>query len=182
MKVSQKLIIWLAVALDPKKPMRFWQALIAMPVVVIVAIIGLIFVGPWQAGLPILVALILYVGLVREFQTLVVHVQSWVAGGAHNRALAFAIAVVFAAICYGFRNLQKHVYGLFEIAFGITCLWEGLNPTRSGETATALVLGGVFVVVRGVDNTRAGWREGGYFEKVKPSKVPANESVDGEGI
>lgn len=151
---------WAQAIIDPSTPMPFWKALLLrIPLQMVAAIFILLFVIPRRALLPILVSLILYVWLIFGIRRTVHEVHSWIAGGAHNRAIAFIVAVYLCAVCYGYRGVEKHKYGLYEIAFGLTCLWEGLNPTRSSEAAVALLLGGMFVVVRGIDNTHAGWKE-----------------------
>jgi len=67
--------------------------------------------------------------------------------------------VLFCVLIYGLRSSQRHVYGLFETAFGLACIWEGLDPHRDAKTAGAVVIAGIYIVMRGIDNTRLGWKE-----------------------
>jgi hypothetical protein len=113
--------------------------------------------------LPMLAALAIYRWQVEGFAGFVSRHLTQVGSDNSIRYWTFAGLLLFGVVIYGLRANQRHVYGLFETAFGQACIWEGLDPHRDPKTAGAVVIAGIYVMIRGIDNTRLGWKEQAEF-------------------
>jgi hypothetical protein len=84
---------------------------------------------------------------------------------------AFALVLVAALgfVLYFVRENFKQLYGLAEIAIGLSAAWTGFPKLAAEPLPGALALAaGVYIIVRGIDNYVVGRTPGGKFaERVK---------------
>lgn len=74
-----------------------------------------------------------------------------------------AAAVFFTALgffLYWIKTILRFYYGIAEILIGVTVCWMGLgNPPANGLVASITIAGGIYIIVRGVDNAVQGKAE-----------------------
>jgi squalene-hopene/tetraprenyl-beta-curcumene cyclase len=74
--------------------------------------------------------------------------------------LTSTIAVIIAFLLYALRTIARIYYGLAEILFGIVCICTSVpQGMTTPSTALIQVAGGMYIIVRGLDNLRAGLSE-----------------------
>jgi hypothetical protein len=74
------------------------------------------------------------------------------------RIFTTAIFVSIAFILYLARTHMQHIYGAAEILVGAVACWTGLGyPSTSALPGSLAVAGGVYIIVRGIDNGVQGW-------------------------
>jgi hypothetical protein len=87
-------------------------------------------------------------------------VQSYCSENVWARApVAFAISM-FAVLLYWVRTNYRFAYALLEMALGVLVVWGALSHADDEPIrALATLAGGVYFLVRGVDNASIGWDE-----------------------
>jgi hypothetical protein len=68
-------------------------------------------------------------------------------------AFATAILILIGFLLYLARTYMRSLYGAAEIVVGAAACWVGLgHPSTNGLTGSLAVAGGVYIIVRGIDN------------------------------
>jgi hypothetical protein len=67
------------------------------------------------------------------------------------------VAVSVAYWLFVLRNKQRAIYGFFEVAVGVAAVWSSTLTISSPNLSNAIaVLGGVYIIIRGLDNIDQG--------------------------
>jgi hypothetical protein len=74
-----------------------------------------------------------------------------------GRIVAVALFAYLGNLLYKIRSNFQNIYGAAEICIGIISCWSALSNPKSEALAVSLALaGGVYLIVRGIDNYKQG--------------------------
>jgi len=99
------------------------------------------------------------------------------AGSLVGHFLVVLGVLAVGTLAYGVRANQRFQYGIAEIAIGAGGAWFACDAQHLGTSGLA-ILGSIYIVVRGIDNARAGWRqfrEGKHDAEEASDKGPPGE-------
>jgi hypothetical protein len=71
------------------------------------------------------------------------------------RIIVLILLTIIAYLFYLARTFARPVYGLAEVIVGIATCWGGLSysaPNAHPFTASLAVIGGFYIIIRGIDN------------------------------
>lgn len=101
---------------------------------------------------------------------------SWVSGSTWRTTVALFTVVALAEAGLRLRRRFRYQYGSFEVGVGCALVAFTLaNPASDARVETVALLGGFFVVVRGIDN-----REAGIAEKVSRMEMAIPDLAERE--
>lgn len=75
------------------------------------------------------------------------------------RARGMAAALILGALLYEFRKRARLIYGITEVYFSTLVLSYALDTTKDATSAAFALAGGLYVYVRGRDNSDQGAKE-----------------------
>jgi hypothetical protein len=82
--------------------------------------------------------------------------SDWVISASSKPWFAF-VAIVLAYLLYLLRLHAQCVYALLEIVIGLAAMWSSiLTPTNSSLAHLIAVFGGIYIIIRGLDNFEKG--------------------------
>lgn len=93
----------------------------------------------------------------------------WAAAGMSHRIMAVGALLLAGVGFFALKRRARLLYGWIEVVFAATGMWLGLDAApASPAAALALVMGALYVLVRGIENVAEGRKaaEAEYSDRV----------------
>lgn len=106
----------------------------------------------------VLFAILCFIGLITVFQA-APHVAYLILNAMSSwwgRLLLTFAALIIASVLFYIREYDRFLYALMELAFGLVSTWYAVSTLTSDPTGWPVVIGAMYLIVRGLDNFKHG--------------------------